>query len=354
MPVCIHTARARDHSSTIHKKTVMSLTRILITPGEPAGIGPEIVVKALQKAHPYAICVICDPTLLENAAQALEVPLKLKCISEDQCRSVPLPPLPEGSAYCLPVPLQAPVEAGTLAAANASYVLRTLKLANDLCLENYFHAVVTGPVQKSIINEAGISFSGHTEFFAEHSHTDRVVMMLASDEMRVALATTHLPLKDVSDNITQASLSTTLGILIKDLQQKFGIHKPRILVCGLNPHAGENGHMGREEIDVITPVLKQMRSLGATLIGPLPADTLFTHQYLKECDAVLAMYHDQGLPVLKYQSFGKAINITLGLPYIRTSVDHGTALGIAGKGIADEGSLIEALTQAYQLARTAE
>ncbi|RYZ79804.1 MAG: 4-hydroxythreonine-4-phosphate dehydrogenase PdxA, partial [Moraxellaceae bacterium] len=210
-------------------------------------------------------------------------------------------------------------------------------------------ALVTGPVQKSVINDAGINFSGHTEFFAQRSNCDQVVMMLATEGLRVALATTHLPLKDVSSAITQASLTRTLQILHKDLITQFGIPAPRILVCGLNPHAGENGHLGTEEITTITPVLNNLRAQGYTLLGPLPADTLFTPKYLTQADAVLAMYHDQGLPVLKYKGFGQAVNITLGLPFIRTSVDHGTALDLAGLGKADLGSLKVAIIYAQNM-----
>ena len=229
-------------------------------------------------------------------------------------------------------------------------MLQTLQIPNDMVLQKQAHAVTTGPVQKSIINEAGIPFSGHTEFFAEQSNTKKVVMMLATEGLRVALATTHLPLKDVSTAITTASLTEVITILHSELQTKFAKTTPKILVCGLNPHAGEGGHLGMEEIDTIIPVLNQLRAQRMDLIGPLPADTLFTPYHLANADAVLAMYHDQGLPVLKYKGFGQAVNITLGLPYIRTSVDHGTALDIAGKGLCDTGSMQVALNTAFQLA----
>jgi 4-hydroxythreonine-4-phosphate dehydrogenase len=247
------------------------------------------------------------------------------------------------------VPLAVPAIAGTLNPLNAPYVIETLRQAARGCLDNTYQAMVTGPVQKSVINDAGIPFIGHTEFLADETGTGLVVMMLATQELRVALATTHLALKDVPAAITAELLLQTLGILHRDLQDKFGIAAPRIAVLGLNPHAGEGGHMGREEIETIIPVLEQLRATGMDLLGPLPADTAFNPKVLENCDAVFAMYHDQGLPVLKYSGFGRAINITLGLPIIRTSVDHGTALELAGTGAADWHSLEQALTIACQL-----
>jgi 4-hydroxythreonine-4-phosphate dehydrogenase len=250
----------------------------------------------------------------------------------------------------LDVPLSAPVNAGKLDPRNARYVLETLELATDKCLDGTFSALVTGPIQKSIINDAGIVFSGHTEFLSERCHCHQVVMMLATEGLRVALATTHLPLKEVSQAITPALLDAIIGVLHGDLISQFGIASPRIYVCGLNPHAGEGGHLGREEIEVIEPLLNKLRAQhGWQLIGPLPADTLFTPKHLVHADVVLAMYHDQGLPVLKYKGFGNAVNITLGLPFIRTSVDHGTALDIAGQGIADLGSLRTAVQYALDM-----
>jgi 4-hydroxythreonine-4-phosphate dehydrogenase len=243
------------------------------------------------------------------------------------------------------------VRAGQLDAANSRYVVRTLEYAIDGCVNGDFGAVVTAPVHKGIINDAGIPFTGHTEFFAERTGTAQVVMMLATEQLRVALATTHLPLSEVSRHITADGLRTTLEILHRDLREKFGFAIPRILVLGLNPHAGEGGHLGREEIDVIEPCLAKLRAQGMLLTGPLPADTAFTPKHLDACDAVLAMYHDQGLPVLKYQGFGRAVNITLGLPVIRTSVDHGTALDLAGSGKADASSLRCALDLALELAQ---
>jgi 4-hydroxythreonine-4-phosphate dehydrogenase len=250
------------------------------------------------------------------------------------------------------VPLAVPVTPGVLDARNGRYVLDTLDAAIAGCLSGEFAGMVTAPVHKGVINDAGVPFSGHTEYLAEHTATPRVVMMLAGAGMRVALVTTHLPLRAVADAITKPELEAVIRILHGDLQHKFGLQNPRILVAGLNPHAGESGHMGREEIDVIEPVLQQLRAEGMQLIGPLPADTLFNPDKLATADAVLAMYHDQGLPVLKHASFGAGINITLGLPIIRTSVDHGTALDLAGTGRADPGSLFEAVRLAAQLAAT--
>ena len=253
------------------------------------------------------------------------------------------------------VPVAKPVHAAKLCTANASHVIGMLHLAAKGALSDLFSAVVTGPVHKSVLVDAGYEFSGHTEFFQKQAGVDRVVMMLAGGDLRVALASTHLPLRDVADYITADRLTEVVTILVRDLQDKFGIERPRILVAGLNPHAGEDGHLGREELDIIIPTLEQLRThINAELIGPLPADTLFTNKYLKDADAVLAMYHDQGLPVLKYQSFGNGANITLGLPFIRTSVDHGTALDLAGTGSIDTGSLKEAVKVAHAMRRAAK
>lgn len=320
--------------------------RIAITPGEPAGIGPELVVRFCQQAQevPCELVVFADGNLLRQTAQALNLPLLIHPFASNQYF-----PRAPGEISLVDINCAQVVEPGKLNTANAAYVLNTLAAAADACLTGHCDALVTGPVQKSVINDAGIAFSGHTEFFAERSNCDLVVMMLATEGLRVALATTHLPLKDVSSSITQASLTRIIEILQQDLIRQFGISSPRILVCGLNPHAGENGHLGMEEITTITPVLEQLRSRGYNLIGPLPADTLFTPKYLNNADAVLAMYHDQGLPVLKYKGFGQAVNITLGLPFIRTSVDHGTALDLAGLGKADLGSLKVAIGYAQNM-----
>src|SRR5690606_3218514 len=259
-------------------------------------------------------------------------------------------PAPAGSLYVWDTPLAATAEPGRLNPANAGYVLDTLHRAGQGCVDGLFAGMITAPVHKGVINEGGVPFSGHTEFLAELTHTEQVVMMLATEGLRVALVTTHLPLKDVAAAITPERLTRVTRILHADLRDKFGIARPRILVCGLNPHAGEGGHMGREEIEIIEPTLEHLRGEGLELIGPLPADTLFTPKHLEHCDAVLAMYHDQGLPVLQYKGFGAAVNITLGLPIIRTSVDHGTALDLAGTGNIDTGSLRVALQTAYLMA----
>lgn len=323
----------------------MNQHRVVITPGEPAGIGPELVVQLAQRSWPVELVVCADATLLQDRANMLGLPLRLLPYDANQ------PPVPQqqGTLTLLPVALRKPATPGILSTDNGHYVVDTLARACDGCLNGEFAALITGPVHKGVINEAGVPFTGHTEFFEERSHSDNVVMMLATEELRVALATTHLPLKAISDAITPALLREIITILHHDLRTKFGIADPHVLVCGLNPHAGEGGHMGTEEIDTIIPVLNEMRAKGMNLSGPLPADTLFQPKYLDSADAVLAMYHDQGLPVLKYQGFGRAVNITLGLPFIRTSVDHGTALDLAGKGKADVGSFITALNLAIKM-----
>ncbi|MCO1333464.1 4-hydroxythreonine-4-phosphate dehydrogenase PdxA [Microbulbifer sp. OS29] len=323
------------------------IPRIAFTPGEPAGIGPELAVKVAQKGSNAQIVAITDPQLLMDTAETLGLPLKLLPLSAD-ASSISTPP---GSLYLLPTALEVPARPGELDTANAAYVLKTLSVATDGCLQGHFDALVTGPVHKGVINDAGTPFSGHTEFFAEKAGAERVVMMLATEGLRVALVTTHLPLKDVSTAISSTLLEQVIKILNTSLQDLFRIPSPRISVCGLNPHAGEGGYLGREEIEIIEPTLSQLRSQGIILNGPLPADTLFTPPHLTECDAVLAMYHDQGLPVLKFKGFGHAVNITLGLPFIRTSVDHGTALNIAGTGSAQIGSLHAAIQHAVTLAK---
>ena len=316
-----------------------SLPTIAVTAGEPAGIGPEICGALMQAALPARIVVIADRSLLRERTGSIWPEFAGGCTATTASVSV------------LHVPLNVPSVAGQLNAANSHYVLRTLGVAADGCTDRLFDAMATAPVHKGVINDAGIAFTGHTEFLEARSHAPHVVMMLVGGGLRVALATTHLALKDVAAHITRDSLSQTLRVLQHDLQQHFGIAQPRIAVSGLNPHAGESGHMGREEIDVIAPVIAALRAEGLNLSDPLPADTLFNPERLKHYDAVLAMYHDQGLPVLKYASFGAGVNVTLGLPIIRTSVDHGTALDIAGKGKADAGSLIEAVKLAIELAR---
>jgi len=323
--------------------------RIAVTAGEPAGIGPDIVLMAAQQPWNAELVAIADPEMLQQRAHELNLPIQLNPLVKNEAPE----PHCAGVLKVLPVSLANPSTSGKLDTANAPYVLQTLQLAIDGCLDNTFQAMVTAPVQKSVINNAGIPFTGHTEYLAEKTDCSRVVMMLATRELRVALATTHLPLKDVPDAITPELLRRTLRILQTDLKGKFGIKAPRIAVLGLNPHAGEEGHMGREEIETLIPVLEELRAAGIDLLGPLPADTAFNPKVLDNCDAVFAMYHDQGLPVLKYAGFGRSINITLGLPIIRTSVDHGTALELAGTGKADWGSLEQALTIACELSRHA-
>ena len=327
---------------------MLSNMRVAITPGEPAGIGPDVTLQLAQRDWPVELVVVADPALLRERAAKLGLPLTLR----DYQPGVAARPQAAGTLTVLPVSAPQPVKAGELCVANGHYVLDTLARACDGCLNGEFAALVTGPVHKGVINDAGIPFSGHTEFFAERAGCARVVMMLATEALRVALATTHLPLKDVSAAITRDSLHEVINILHADLQSKFGLAQPHIFVCGLNPHAGEGGHMGREEIDVIIPALDELRRSGIQLTGPLPADTLFQPKYLQHADAVLSMYHDQGLPVLKYQGFGRAVNITLGLPFIRTSVDHGTALELAGQGNADAGSFITALNLAITMIKS--
>jgi len=321
--------------------------RLALTPGEPAGVGPDLVVRLAQQAQAAELVAIADPDLLAARAQALGLELALSPFDPDAPSAASRP----GELKVQAVSLAAPVHPGTLDPRNAGYVLETLTQACDGCLEGRFDALVTAPVHKAVINEAGVHFTGHTEFLAERCGSEPV-MMLATPGLRVALVTTHLPLSQVSAAITRPHLVEVIEILNRDLRQRFGIARPRILVCGLNPHAGEGGHLGREEIEVIEPVLADLRGRGMNLIGPLPADTAFVPKRLTEADAVLAMYHDQGLPVLKRLGFGQAANITLGLPIIRTSVDHGTALDLAGTDRADLGSLETALGIGIEMART--
>lgn len=323
----------------------MSTSSLLaITPGEPAGIGPDLLIELAQNnANPNHI-IIADADLLIERAKALGLGLEV----------VRYPHTPQDKSdtpylRVLHIPTAQAVAAGELNSKNSHYVLQTLTRATQGCLKGEFAAMVTAPVHKGVINDAGISFSGHTEFLADLCGGMLPVMMLAADTLRVALATTHLPLKDVSKAISQESLETVLRTLHEDLVEKFGIKQPRILVCGLNPHAGEGGHLGTEEQTTIEPVLEKLRLENMQLVGPLPADTLFSPKNLEHCDAVLAMYHDQGLPVLKYVGFGNAVNITLGLPIIRTSVDHGTALDLAGTGKAMTGSLKAAIRCAEEM-----
>ncbi len=309
---------------------------LALTPGEPAGIGPELVA-GLAGTFPEArLVAITDPDLLAAAGA--------RAVLHEPARA----PLP-GTLEVLPVPVSAPTKPGQLDPANAEHVLQTLRTAASGCLEGKFDAMVTGPVHKGVINESGRPFSGHTEYLAELTNAEMPVMMLAADTLRVALATTHLPLRAVPDALTRERLEAVLRVLHQALRARYGIPGPRILVAGLNPHAGESGHMGWEERDVLQPLLDHLRAEGMDLRGPLPADTLFTPNHLEQADAVLAMYHDQGLPVLKHVGFGRAVNITLGLPIIRTSVDHGTALDLAGQGAADPGSFRAAVREALRM-----
>lgn len=320
--------------------------RLAITAGEPAGIGPDLCVQLAQQPQSAQLIVIADPQLLEQRARQLGLPLTIRMFDA----SVTPQAADAGELWVEPVSLARPAEAGKLDSANSAYVLETLRVAAQGCLDQRWAGIVTAPVHKGIINDAGVAFSGHTEYFRDYAGVEEVVMMLATRELRVALVTTHLPLRDVADAITPDRLTRVTRILHHDLQEFFGLAQPRILVAGLNPHAGENGHLGDEEIRIIEPTLEQLRQEGMNLVGPLPADTLYTPKHLANADATLAMYHDQGLPVLKYHGFGRAANITLGLPFIRTSVDHGTALDLAGTGKADGGSLQTAIEVAIDMA----
>jgi 4-hydroxythreonine-4-phosphate dehydrogenase len=316
---------------------------IAVTSGEPAGVGPELCAGLARRRWPARLVVIGDRSLIRERAEAVGERVRIVDYQAGSDESL------DGGLEVLHVPLTSTAHPSRLDAANARYVLATLDRAADGCIAGVFAAMVTAPVHKGVINDAGIAFSGHTEYLAERTASSRVVMMLVGGGMRVALATTHLPLSAVPAAITPDLLRETIEILHHDLVQRFGIVSPRILVAGLNPHAGESGHMGREEIDVIAPVLTALRETGFDLVGPLPADTLFVPDNLAAADAVLAMYHDQGLPVLKHASFGGGVNVTLGLPIIRTSVDHGTALDLAGTGRADPGSLHAALDLAIEM-----
>ncbi|NTS77448.1 4-hydroxythreonine-4-phosphate dehydrogenase PdxA [Catenovulum sp. SM1970] len=320
--------------------------KIAVTPGEPAGIGPDLVLALAQQDWPAQLICIADPKVMQQRAQELGLDIKIEAYDKN-AQAVPQK---KGVLTVLTVEADADVVTGQLDAANGHYVVETLRVACDGNMDGEFDAVVTGPVHKGIINQSGVSFSGHTEYFAAQSGTTDVVMMLATTGLRVALMTTHIPLAYVSKAVTHERICKITEILHRDMQQKFGIENPKIFVCGLNPHAGEGGHLGREEIDTIEPALDLLRSQGMDLVGPLPADTLFQPKYLEQADAVLAMYHDQGLTVLKYKGFGNSVNITLGLPFVRTSVDHGTATDLAGTGNADHGSFVVALNTAIDMA----
>ena len=323
----------------------MIMLPLYVTSGEPAGIGPDICLSLAGRVDERPVVVLADMQMLQQRAEQLDNHVELVAYQGQQQPSL------SGQLFVEHIPLIEPVELGQLNPANAAYVIEQLRRSAEYAMSGRSVGVATAPVQKSVINDAGITFSGHTEYYQEFAGVDRVVMMLATKTLRVALVTTHLPLRDVPDAITKERLHQVIDILIHDLKTKFKIAKPRILVCGLNPHAGEDGYLGREEIEIINPVLETYRQQGIHISLSLPADTLFTPDHLKETDAVLAMYHDQGLPVLKSQGFGEAVNITLGLPFIRTSVDHGTALSLAGTGQAKSSSLHVAVDLAIDLAR---
>ena len=323
----------------------MIMLPLYVTSGEPAGIGPDICLSLAGRVDKRPVVVLADMQMLQQRAKQLGNPVELVAYQGQEQSSL------SGQLFVEHIPLVEPVELGQLNPANAAYVIEQLRRSAEYAMSGRSVGVATAPVQKSVINDAGITFSGHTEYYQEFAGVDRVVMMLATKTLRVALVTTHLPLRDVPDAITKERLHQVIDILIHDLKTKFKIATPRILVCGLNPHAGEDGYLGREEIEIINPVLETYRQQGIHISLSLPADTLFTPDHLKETDAVLAMYHDQGLPVLKSQGFGEAVNITLGLPFIRTSVDHGTALSLAGTGQAKSSSLHVAVDLALDLAR---
>jgi 4-hydroxythreonine-4-phosphate dehydrogenase len=316
---------------------------LALTTGEPAGIGPDLAVAWAQRSRDVSVVAVADPDLLRARAKQLGHELTLVEYPGPVTRAA-------GSLSVQSVQLGVSAVPGHLDVRNVPFVLETLATAADGCVEGKFSGMVTGPVQKSVINDAGVAFSGHTEFLAERCGSATVVMLLVAGDLRVALATTHVSLAEVPALITRQRLTQVLEVLLGDLKARFGIARPRVLVAGLNPHAGEGGHLGREEIEVIAPVCRAFAERG--VVGPLPADTLFTQRQLAGADAVLAMYHDQGLPVLKHVGFGNAVNVTLGLPIVRTSVDHGTALDIAGRGGADIGSFVAALELADQLARS--
>ncbi|QOJ23389.1 MAG: 4-hydroxythreonine-4-phosphate dehydrogenase PdxA [Gammaproteobacteria bacterium] len=325
--------------------SIRFIPALALTPGEPAGIGPDLCVQIAQHPLSCQLIVIADGELLLARARQLKLPLQLVDVSA----AAPTLHKP-GSLQFIHVPLAEPVVPGVLNPANALYVLETLRFAVTACQSGRFNGMVTAPVHKGVINDAGIPFTGHTEYLSELLHSP-AVMMLTGGNMRVTLATTHLPLKDVAAAITADRIESKLRIIQRDLITCFLLEEPRIAVAGLNPHAGESGHLGREEIDIIIPVLNKLRAEGMHLIGPIPADTLFNPAQLKQYDCIFTMYHDQGLPVLKHASFGGGVNITLGLPITRTSVDHGTALELAATGRANPGSLLTAIEMAVHLAK---
>ena len=321
------------------------LPTIFVTSGEPAGIGPDVCATLASHDFPAQLIVLCDPDVLSQRVNDLGLNLKLRALDDpiEAQRHM------KGVLQILPIRTNCPVDSGNLNPQNAPYVLRQLEIAVELCSGNKTAAIVTAPIQKSTIIEAGIPFTGHTEWLAKRTNSARPVMMLVSDSLRVALATTHMPLEKVAESVTQDLLEEIITVLHYDLKSKFGVESPRIMVLGLNPHAGESGTLGKQELEVIEPVLTSLSKRGFDLVGPIPADTAFRADLLQKSDAVLAMYHDQGLPVIKALSFGKVVNVTLGLPIIRTSVDHGTALELAGTGRAQASSLLQATELAINL-----
>lgn len=315
---------------------------LAVTPGEPSGIGPDILLRLLAEHPEFRILAVADPVLLRQAGERLGLNIPITDWSAGM-------PVAADQLACMPVPMRRPARPGQLDADNAGYVLKTLQEAVRLVQGGTASALVTGPVHKGVINDAGIPFTGHTEYLAELSDTPKVVMMLAAPGLRVTLVTTHLPLRSVADAIDAPNLEAVIRITWQELHSRFGIDDPRLQILGLNPHAGESGHLGKEESEIIEPVIRRLREEGMRLDGPVPADTAFNPPRLAACDAVVAMYHDQGLPVLKHMGFGNSVNITLGLPFIRTSVDHGTALDLAGTGTASAGSLYQAALAAEEL-----
>ncbi len=320
---------------------------IAISTGEPSGIGPDICLKAAMQSHKARILFVADPNIIKSRAELLHVKVEIRELDVDQ----DIPEHRPGIMQILPIKAPHHVIAGELNPANGEYVIQLIDMAVDLCKNGFCDAMVTASVQKSVINESGIAFTGHTEWIAERTGCDYPVMMLANQKLRICLATTHMPLCEVSESISRENLRRTIQIIHTEMQQLFALKIPRIAVCGLNPHAGESGHLGDEEIETLKPAIDSMQKEGISVIGPIPADTAFTPQNLDECDVVLAMYHDQGLPVIKHSGFGEVVNITLGLPIIRTSVDHGTALDLAGTGKAEHSSLRAALDMAIDLSK---
>ena len=324
-----------------------SAVRLVLTAGEPAGIGPDICLMLATRQLACRVAVIADSEVLQRRADQLGLPVRLHIMKAGEADFSSA----AGTLNVIHIPAAQAVRAGQLDHRNARYVLQCIDKAVQLCLDRQFDAVVTAPVHKGIINEAGVPFTGHTEYLQQLTATPSAVMMLATSGLRVALVTTHAPLRAVSDMITFDRVEQTVKTVWQALREDFAIARPNLFVCGLNPHAGEDGHLGREDQDIVAPALEHCRTLGISIQGPLPADTLFIPRYLDHCDAVIAMYHDQGLPVLKFKGFGQAVNITLGLPIVRTSVDHGTALELAGSGKADAGSLVAAVATASDMVR---